>query len=189
MELSRIKDENCPSINEITQQPPLKIKCLKGNCTLWCEKFARCLHQSDKWQKECARKFKKLFRGHRRIKMKVHAEGNQSPLHIEVKFCEWKSRYKIYTIKSFHSVSEGNGMYKVPFVLTMRSFLINNFINLMCSQIHPAVRSLDRSFALSISVSRLSIAFSLLLNLLLHLLIFFILLPRLFKLISHFSGL
>ena len=158
MELSRIKDENCPSINEITQQPPLKIKCLKGNCTLWCEKFARCLHQSDKWQKECARKFKKLFRGHRRIKMKVHAEGNQSPLHIEVKFCEWKSRYKIYTIKSFHSVSEGNGMYKVPFVLTMRSFLINNFINLMCSQIHPAVRSLDRSFALSISVSRLSIS-------------------------------
>ena len=60
--------------------------------------------------------------------MKVHAEGNQSSLHIEVKFCEWKSRYKVYTIKSFDSVSEGNGMYKVPFVLTMRSFLINNFI-------------------------------------------------------------
>ena len=43
--------------------------------------------------------------------MKVHAEGNQSPLHIEVKFCEWKSRYKVYTIKSFDSVSEGKGSF------------------------------------------------------------------------------
>ena len=151
MELSRIKDENCPSINEITQEPPLKIKCLKGNCTLWCEKFAHCLHQSDKWQKECARKFKKLFRGHRRTKMKVHAEGNQSSLHIEVKFCEWKSRYKVYTIKSFDSVSEGNGMYKVPFVLTMRSFLINNFINLI---IHKSIWLSDLSIAPSLFQSQ-----------------------------------
>ena len=111
VELSRIKDENCPSINEITQEPPLKIKCLKGNCTLRCEKFARCLHQSDKWQKKCARKFQKLFRGHRRTKIKVHAKENQSSLQIRVKFCEWKSRYKVYTIESLDSVSEENGMY------------------------------------------------------------------------------
>ena len=111
VELSRIKDKNCPSINEITQEPPLKIKCLKGNCTLWCEKFARCLHQSDKWQKKCARKFQKLFRGHRRTKIKVHAKENQSSLQIRVKFCEWKSRYKVYTIESLDSVSEENGMY------------------------------------------------------------------------------
>ena len=83
--------------------------------------------------------------------MKVHAEGNQSSLHIEVKFCEWKSRYKVYTIKSFDSVSKGNGMYKVPFVLTMRSFLINNFINLI---IHKSIWLSDLSIAPSLFQSQ-----------------------------------
>ena len=51
----------------------------------------------------------------------------------------------------------------------------------------PISRSLLRSF--NLSQPSINLAFSLLINLLLHLLIFFILLPRLFKLISHFSGL
>ena len=106
--------------------------------------------------------------------MKVHAEGNQSPLHIEVKFCEWKSRYKIYSIKSFDSVSEGNGMYKVPFVLTMRSFLINNFIIWLFT--NPSGCPISRSLFCSFNLNQPSInlAFSLLINLLLHFLIFFL---------------
>ena len=191
MEISRIKDENCLSINEITQEPPLKIKCLKGNCTLWCEKFARCLHQSDKWQKKCARKFQKLFRGHRRTKIKVHAKENQSSLQIRVKFCEWKSRYKVYTIESLDNVSEENGMYQVHFVLNMRSFLINNFINLI---IHKSIWLFDLSIVPSLFQSQSVVYQSrvFLTHQFTHSFVYYfflIVLPRLFKLINHFSGL
>nr|XP_058964843.1 adhesion G protein-coupled receptor L4-like isoform X2 [Pocillopora verrucosa] len=108
MKLSRIKD-NCPRVDDITKEPPLKIKCRRGNCAEWCETFGDCLQQSFEWRKKCARKFKKLFRGHRRTKIKVNARGNQSSYNIDVKFCGWKSRYKVYTIKLLDSVSQENG--------------------------------------------------------------------------------
>ena len=146
MKLSRIKD-NCPRVDDITKEPPLKIKCNRRNCAEWCETFGDCLQQSFEWRKKCARKFKKLFRGHRRTKIKVNARGNQSSYNIDVKFCGWKSRYKVYTIKLLDSVSQENGMYKVPFVLNMRSFLIKNFINLF---IHKSIRPSDLSIAPSL---------------------------------------
>ena len=115
MKLTGIKD-NCSRVDDIAGELSLKIKCRRGNCAEWCETFADCLKQSLEWPKKCARKFKKLFRGHRRTKIKVNARGNQSSYNIDVKFCGWKSRYKVYTIKLIDSVSKENGMYKVPFV-------------------------------------------------------------------------
>ena len=108
----------------------------------------------------------------------MNARGNQSSYNIDVKFCGWKSRYKIYTIKLLDSVSQENGMYKVPFVLNMRSFLIKNFINLF---IHKSIRPSD----LSISCFPYSSVYLFIYLLLL----FFWLTPRLFKSINHLSGL
>ena len=146
MKLTGIKD-NCSRVDDIAGELSLKIKCRRGNCAEWCQTFADCLKQSLEWPKKCARKFKKLFRGHRRTKIKVNAVGNQSSYNIDVKFCGWKRRYKVYTIESFEGVSEANGMYKVPSVLNMRSFLIKNFINLF---IHKSIRPSDLSIAPSL---------------------------------------
>ena len=144
MKLSRIKD-NCPRVDDITKEPPLKIKCRRRNCAEWCETFGDCLQQSFEWRKKCARKFKKLFRGHRRTKIKVNARGNQSSYNIDVKFCGWKGRYQVYKLSD--SASQENSMYKVPFVLNMRSFLIKNFTNLF---IHKSIRLFDLSIAPSL---------------------------------------
>ena len=146
MKLTEIKD-NCSRVDDIAGELSLKIKCRRGNCAEWCQTFADCLKQSLEWPKKCARKFKKLFRGHRRTKIKVNAVGNQSSYNIDVKFCGWKRRYKVYTIESFEGVSQANGMYKVPSVLNMRSFLIKNFINLF---IHKSIRPSDLSIAPSL---------------------------------------
>ena len=146
MKLTGIKD-NCSRVDDIAGELSLKIKCRRGNCAEWCQTVADCLKQSLEWPKKCARKFKKLFRGHRRTKIKVNAAGNQSSYIIDVKFCGWKRRYKVYTIESFEGVSQANGMYKVPSVLNMRSFLIKNFINLF---IHKSIRSSDLSIAPSL---------------------------------------
>ena len=146
MKLTGIKD-NCSRVDDIAGELSLKIKCRRGNCAEWCQTFADCLKQSLEWPKKCARKFKKLFRGHRRTKIKVNAVGNQSSYNIDVTFCGWKRRYKVYTIESFEGVSEANGMYKVPSVLNMRSFLIKNFINLF---IHKSIRPSDLSIAPSL---------------------------------------
>ena len=146
MKVSWVKD-NCSRVDDITGEPSLKIKCRRGNCAEWCKTFAGCLQQSIEWRKKCARKFKKLFTGHRRTKIKVNARGNQSSYNIDIKFCGWKSRYKVYTIKLLDSVSQENGMSKVPFVLNMRSFLIKNFINLF---IHKSIWPSDLSIAPSL---------------------------------------
>ena len=191
MKLSRIKD-NCPRVDDITEEPPLKIKCRRGNCAEWCETFGDCLQQSLEWRKKCARKFKKLFRGHRRTKIKVNARGNQSSYNINVKFCGWKSRYKVYTIKLLDSVSQENGMFnKVPFVLNMRSFLIKNFTNLF---IHKSIRPSDLSIAPSlfrsqsvIYQSRVFLTHQFTYSFIYF--FFFLLPPRLFKSINHLSGL
>ena len=189
MKLTGIKD-NCSRVDDIAGELSLKIKCRRGNCAEWCQTVADCLKQSLEWPKKCARKFKKLFRGHRRTKIKVNAAGNQSSYIIDVKFCGWKRRYKVYTIESFEGVSQANGMYKVPFVLNMRSFLIKNFI---CLFINPSGRPISRSLLRSFdpSQSSINLVFSLLISLLIHLfiIIIFLLPPRLFKLINHFSGL
>ena len=88
---------------------------------------------------------KKLFRGHRRTKIKVKTRGNQSSYNIDVKFCGWKGRCQVYKLSD--GASQENGMYKVPFVLNMRSFLIKNFINLF---IHKSIRPSDLSIAPSL---------------------------------------
>ena len=144
MKVLWIKD-NCSRVDDITGEPSLKIKCRRGNCAEWCKAFAGCLQQSIEWRKKCARKFKKLFRGHRRTKIKVNARGNQSSYNIDVKFCGWKGRYQVYKLSD--SASQEYGMYMVPFVLNMRSFLIKNFINLF---IHKSIRPSDLSIAPSL---------------------------------------
>ena len=144
MKLTEIKD-NCSRVDDIAGELSLRIKCRRGNCAEWCQTFADCLKQSLEWPKKCARKFKKLFRGHRRTKIKVNARGNQSSYNIDVKFCGWKGRYQVYKLSD--SASQENGMYKVPFVLNMRSFLIKNFINLF---IHKSIRPSDLSIAPSL---------------------------------------
>ena len=139
MKVSWVKD-NCSRVDDITGEPSLKIKCRRGNCAEWCETFADCLQQSIEWRKKCTRRFKKLFRGHRRTKIKVKTRGNQSSYNIDVKFCGWKGRYQVYKLSD--GASQENGMYKVPFVLNMRSFLIKNFINLF---IHKSIWPSDLS--------------------------------------------
>ncbi|XP_066023885.1 adhesion G protein-coupled receptor L4 isoform X2 [Pocillopora verrucosa] len=107
MKVSWIKD-NCSRIDDITGEPSLKIKCRRGNCAEWCETFADCLQQSIEWRKKCTRRFKKLFRGHRRTKIKVKTRGNQSSYNIDVKFCGWKGRYQVYKLSNGASQENGD---------------------------------------------------------------------------------
>ena len=187
MKVSWIKD-NCSRVDDITGEPSLKIKCRRGNCAEWCKTFAGCLQQSIEWRKKCARKFKKLFTGHRRTKIKVNARGNQSSYNIDVTFCGWKGRYQVYKLSD--SASQEYGMYMVPFVLNMRSFLIKNFI---CLFINPSGRPISRSLLRSFdpSQSSINLVFSLIISLLFNLfiIIIFLLPPRLFKSLNPFSGL
>ncbi|XP_066023882.1 adhesion G-protein coupled receptor D1-like [Pocillopora verrucosa] len=125
MKVSGIKD-NCSRVDDITKEPPLKIKCRRGNCAEWCETFGDCLQQSCEWRKKCARKFKKLFRGHRRTKIKVNARGNQSSYNIDVKFCGWKGRYQVYKLSDSASqensdLQEGENLRKEYLLSSLKS--------------------------------------------------------------------